>query len=176
MSTPWVTATWDNGAAIAKERGVWRYIPMWAPHVWALADARAHGQRFVVTSAIRTDAVITRVDARWHEGLHSQQYLYDHQNQPGFYPANPPDRSSHCGYADGNPVYGPPGTKLSRAKWGIDAVSDGRANDCSPLVAWLNQHGYHAVRPYPTTSEAHHLSFVESPVTNARARHAPGAK
>jgi hypothetical protein len=33
--------------------------------------------------------------------LHAQQYLFDNQGKPGFNPANPPTRASHCYFADG---------------------------------------------------------------------------
>jgi hypothetical protein len=37
-------------------------------------------------------------------------------------------------------------------------------------VAWANNNGYTAERPYHTESEKHHFCFRKSPVTRARAR------
>jgi hypothetical protein len=152
-------------------------VPVWRAQAWALLDARYHGQKIIIDSAIRDDKIL----AQWKNhglrpGLHGQQYLYDHQRDPGFFPANPPNATSHAGFSDGNPAYKtakgvhiPYGNKLELYQWGIDAV-DKPGGDSASLVAWFNAHGYGAIRPYPTNSERHHFTFTKSPAVNARKR------
>ncbi len=152
-------------------------VPLWRAQAWALLDARYHGIKFTLNSAIRDD----RIMASWRgkglrPGLHGQQYLYDNQHRPGFFPANPPKATSHAGYSDGNPYYKtakgvrvPYGGRLEKYQWGIDAVNR-PGGDASQLVGWLNSHGYRAVRPYGTNSERHHFCFLASPAVNARRR------
>ena len=141
-------------------------VPLFRAQAWALLDYRVHGGHLQINSADRRDWVIKK----FAPYLHGQQYLYDHQHDPGFFPANPPNRTSHCLFSDGNPAYRrPPGASLPKYMLGIDAVNH-PGGDASYIVAWLNAHGYHAVRPYPTTSERHHLIFTQSPANHARAR------
>lgn len=144
---------------------------MWRAQAWALKDARLHGVKFTVNSAIRDRAIMERWRGKgMRAGLHDQQYLYDHQHEPGFFPANPPGRTSHAGFSDGTAVFkAPPGGRIQKFMWGIDAVNQ-PGGDAAELVAWLNAHGYKAVRPYPTSSERHHFTFTKSPAVNARAR------
>lgn len=145
-------------------------VPMYRCQAWALFDYETIGHNpLIVNSANREDGVIRRFNKRYHTNLHSQQYLYDHQHEPGFFPANPPELTSHAGHADGNPHYGPPGARLPRFKWGIDAVNH-PGGDAAHIVFWLSRRGYHALRPYATESERHHFSFMRSPARNARRR------
>lgn len=146
-------------------------VPMWRAQAWALKDARLHGVKFTVNSAIRDDKIMRQWQGKgMRAGLHGQQYLYDHQNQPGFFPANPPNRTSHAGFSDGTPIFKtPPGGRLPKYMWGIDAV-DHPGGDAAALVRWFNAHGYRAARPYPTSSERHHFTFTKSPAANARKR------
>lgn len=144
-------------------------VPMYRHQAWALFDYEHAGNRLIVNSANRDDGVLRRFNKKYHTNLHSQQYLYDHQHQPGFFPANPPWLTSHAGHSDGNWVYGPAGGRLPRWKWGIDAVTS-PGGDASHIVAWLNRHHYKAVRPYNTPSERHHFSFTADPTRTARRR------
>jgi hypothetical protein len=149
-------------------------IPIFRAHALMLAHAHQHGARFTLVSGDRRDSVIKRFNARYHTNLHGQQYLYDHQHDPGFYPANAPGFSSHELRADGLPIYRSRGKVIARGgpipnyMLGIDAVDDGSVNDCVHLVLILNQLGYSAVRPYPDGREAHHLIVTSSPVAVLR--------
>lgn len=143
-------------------------VPMFRAQAWALQDAWDHGQRFSVASADRRDGVIHAFNRKYGTNLHSQAYLYAHQNEPGFFPANPPDRGSHLLLGDG--VVGALHQHLEPYRLGIDVTSAGRSNDAEPLVAWLNRSGYRVTRPYPSGSEAHHINFAYPPHKNARRR------
>jgi hypothetical protein len=133
-------------------------VPVFRAHAWALEAARHHGAEFQLVSADRRDAVLARFNREHGTNLHGQQYLYDHQHEPGFYPANPPDETSHCLFSDGSPVYRTPARgQIPAYMLGIDAVDRGKLNDCSHLVMVLNELGIPAVRPYPGTGEAHHF-------------------
>lgn len=145
--------------------------PMFRALAWALKDARLHGVGFSITSADRRDSVIKAFNKQHGTDLHSQQYLYDHQGEPGFYPANPPGFSSHELRSDGSPFFKVPrGASIPDYELGIDAVDEGASNSCVKLVWWLNSHGYKAARPYASGSEAHHFCFAKSPAVNARKR------
>lgn len=143
---------------------------MFRAQAWALLDAWYHGQRFTVTSADRRDFIIDWFNHKYGTNLHSQKYLYEgfRRGLTGFLPANPPDRGTHLLLGDG--VVGTIHANLQSFQLGIDVVSAGRSNDCTPLVEWLRRSGYNAYRPYPSGSEAHHLNFRKSPATNARKR------
>lgn len=144
-------------------------VPMFRALALALDHAQDHGAQFAVFSADRRDNVLRRFNAAHGTNLHGQKYLYDHQHERGFYPANPPGKTSHCLRSDGNPAYRvdhrviPPGGALPKYMLGIDVVDHGSANDCSRLVGILEHLGYHVTRPYHTGSEAHHMCFVNDP-------------
>ena len=118
-------------------------VPMFRALALALDDAQDHGAKFAIFSADRRDGVIERFNAKYHTNLHGQQYLYDHQGQPGFYAADSPNTTSHCLFSDGNPVYQdnghhiPAGQRIPSYMLGIDACDAGSANDCSRLVRTL---------------------------------------
>lgn len=136
-------------------------VPMFRAHAWALAAAHNHGARFTVTSADRRDDVIESFNRRYGTHLHGQAFLFAHQDEPGYFPANPPDRSSHTLRSDGNPVYRTPaGGQLPAYFLGVDAVDDGESNDCARLVGHLQELGFRVARPYPGSAEAHHLVFT----------------
>jgi hypothetical protein len=145
-------------------------VPIFRAHAWALEDARIHGQRFTVLSGDRRTDVIRAFNREHGTNLHDQAFLFDGWNRrlPGFLPANPPDRGTHLLLGDG--VVGTLHEPLKPYQLGLDIVSAGHVNDCAPLVAWLNAHGYHATRPYHSGAEAHHVLFTRSPATNARRR------
>ena len=146
----WHTIGWNTPGS--------RPVPMFRAHAWALQAAHNRGARFTVTSADRRDAVLARHNRQFGTHLHGQQYLYDHQHEPGFFAANPPSRTSHCLFSDGNAVYRTAaGGLLPAYMLGIDAVDDGSLNDCTRLVEHLRELGIHAERPYPGSGEAHHF-------------------
>jgi hypothetical protein len=154
-------------------------VPMWRAQAWALKDYELHsGKPLIVNSAIRTDSVIKDFNRKHGTHLHGQQYLYDAywvHHLPGFFPANKPNQTSHCGFSDGNHYYRvrgkqiPAGHRLPDHMWGIDATNE-PGGDSAHIVSWLNSHGYHAKRPYNTDSERHHFMFTASPAGNARKR------
>lgn len=94
-------------------------------------------------------------------GKHTQQYLYDHQNQPGFNPANPPGFSTHELHSDGVAYRIPRGLRLP-FYWMIGIDIDDADVDEARRVA-LN-HGWLLVQPYPSGSEHHHVNFVRRPI------------
>jgi lysozyme len=147
-------------------------VPMFRALALALDHAREAGAKFTVLSADRRDATLARFNRKHGTHLHGQQYLYDHQGQPGFYPANRPGTTSHCLFADGNAAYRvgskilPSGARMPRYFLGIDACDTGprcKPNDCSSLIGTLERLGYHVTRPYHSGSEAHHFSFTTDP-------------
>ena len=144
-------------------------VPMFRALALALDHAQEQGARFAILSADRRDAVLAKFNAQHGTNLHGQQYLFDHQHQPGFFPANAPGTSSHCLFADGNPAYRvgnrivARGGKLPNFFLGIDACDAGSHNDCSQLIGHLERLGYHVTRPYHSGSEAHHFSFTLDP-------------
>ena len=146
-------------------------VPMFRMLALALHHAERHGASFYVNSADRRDDVLKRFNAAHGTNLHGQQYLYENQRNPGFFPANPPTMTSHCLFSDGNPAYRvgdhfiPAGGKLPDWMLGIDANDkNGAPNDCSRLVGTLEKLGYHVTRPYHSGSEAHHFVFTANPI------------
>lgn len=146
-------------------------VPMFRMLAMALHHAERHGAAFYVNSADRRDAVLKRFNAKYGTNLHGQAYLYANQGKPGFFPANPPNMTSHCLFSDGNPAYRvgdqliPAGGVLPDWMLGIDANDvGGIPNDCSRLVASLERLGYHVTRPYHSGAEAHHFVFTSSPI------------
>jgi GH24 family phage-related lysozyme (muramidase) len=148
-------------------------VPIFRALALALDHAAEDGARFALLSADRRDPVLAKFNRAHGTSLHGQQYLYDHQHDPGFFPANRPGTTSHCLCSDGNPAYRvgtrliPAGGRLPRWFLGIDAVDSGpgaKANDCSTLVGHLERLGYHVTRPYHSGAEAHHFSFTSDPV------------
>src|SRR3712207_375687 len=79
-------------------------VPMFRALALALDHAQDKGAVFAIYSADRRDGVLARFNARHGTNLHGQQYLYSHQHQAGFYPANSPATTSHCLHSDGNPA------------------------------------------------------------------------
>lgn len=149
-------------------------VPMWRAQAWALLDARLSGHKFTVNSAIRRESIVKKYRGHGLRPNYSSQealYVGFRAGRPGFFPANPPNATSHAGYSDGNPhfhaAWGRP--LPEKYMWGIDAVNY-PGGDAASLVSWLNAHGYHAVRPYNTASERHHFMFTKSPAANARKR------
>jgi hypothetical protein len=154
-------------------------VPMFRATAWALFDYEAHGGHLIVNSGIRRESIVKTWRGKGlRSGYKSQKQLWDgfQAGLPGFFPANRPGFSSHEGYADGVAVFhkadgsrAPRGAEIVKYEWGLDAV-DKPGGDARRLTAWLNLHGYRAVRPYATNSERHHLCFRKSPAANARKR------
>jgi len=99
-------------------------------------------------------------------GHSSQAYLFAHQNDPGFNPANPPGTSPHE-YRNGGPspvqpsFVGTPayprmaaGAELSPHQLGIDLASNAQA---SAFCHEVEKVGLHFFQPYDTASELHHI-------------------
>lgn len=146
-------------------------VPLYRCQAWALELARFHGARICLLSGIRNDSVIAAHNRQFGTSLHGQAWLVRmHQADPAHYaPANSPRTTSHCGYADGNRWYGPPGARIPKIKTGIDACDGPTAKK---IVAVLNHIGIRAAQPYHTGSELHHLSLGETNVNKLRARYA----
>jgi len=147
-------------------------VPMFRVLALALDHAQEKGAAFQIASADRRDAVLAKFNKRYGTNLHGQAYLVAHQNDPGFFPANPPNQTSHCLFSDGSPAYRvrgrvlPARARLPRYFLGIDATDEGpgaKTNDCSMLIGHLERLGYQVTRPYHTGSEAHHFVFTSDP-------------
>jgi hypothetical protein len=141
-------------------------VPVYRAQAWALWAAHINGARYVLTSAIRTDAVLEDFNRKNGTDLHGQEYLYEGyiRGEAGFLPANPPTRTSHCGFQDGSTYYPDLGARLPNIKWGIDCVDDGSVNDAAKTVWHLNNAGLHAAKAYPgESSENHHIVLLCSP-------------
>jgi lysozyme len=151
------------------ETVAYKGVPIFRALALALDHAEEAGAQFSVLSADRRDRVLKRFNQEAGTHLHGQQYLYDHQHDPGFFAANRPGTTSHCLFADGNPAYRvanrviPAGGKLPGYFLGIDVCDHGSNNDCSRLISTLQRLGYHVTRPYHSGAEAHHFSFTNDP-------------
>lgn len=100
-------------------------------------------------------------------GHSSQTYLWLHQNDPGFNPANPPLTSTHeyrnggtsklaPGFVGGPAYPGVPiGKLLAPHELGIDLASNEQA---TAFCNALERVGLHFFQPYPTGSELHHVN------------------
>jgi lysozyme len=164
--------TTDNRGKPLWQTVAYHDVPMFRALALALDHAQEQGACFAILSADRRDAVLAKFNKEHGTHLHGQGFLFEHQHDPGFFPANRPGTTSHCLFADGNPAYRvngrivPVGGKLPNYFLGIDACDEGpgaRANDCSRLIGHLERLGYHVTRPYHTGSEAHHFSFTSDP-------------
>lgn len=116
---------------------------------------------FTVISGDRRAGVAERF------GHSSQAYLWLHQNDPGFNPANPPGTSTHeyrnggtsklaPGFV-GGPAYPkvPTGKLLPPHELGLDLASNDQASAFCHETAKV---GLHFFQPYPTGSELHHIN------------------
>lgn len=116
--------------------------------------------QFTVISGDRRAGVAERF------GHSSQEYLFEHQNDPGFNPANPPLTSTHE-YRNGgeNPRYPgyvgtpafphmPTGAHLAPQQLGLDLASNDEASEFCREVERI---GLTFFQPYPSDSELHHI-------------------
>jgi hypothetical protein len=94
-------------------------------------------------------------------GKHTQAELYNGwvRRLPGYLPANPPGFSSHELRSDGNPIYGPRGSKIPWWKVGMDWDDQW----ISQLQVAAHRHGWKLIRPYSSGTEYHHVSFSRKP-------------
>lgn len=146
-------------------------VPLYRCQAWALELARYHGEKICLLSGIRDDDVIAAHNRQFHTSLHGQAYLVRmHKVNPRhFAPANSPQTTSHCGFADGNPFYGHAGAKIPRIKRGIDFCTN---DDASRVVKKLNAIHIPAAQPYHSGSELHHASLRVQNVNKLRRRYA----
>jgi hypothetical protein len=153
----------------------YRGVPMFRAQAAVLLIAFEHHAPHLIFSADRRDPVIKRFNRNHGTHLRGQDELIRlHEIDPDhFFPANPKDETSHCLRSDGNPAYRfrgrqiPAKGKLPRFMLGIDAVDVGphaRVNDCSHLVAVINDCGFSATQPYHVGSELHHFILTKDPV------------
>lgn len=116
--------------------------------------------QFTVISGDRRAGVAERF------GHSSQEYLFEHQNDPGFNPANPPLTSTHE-YRNGgeNPRYPgyvgtpafpnmPIGAHLAPQQLGLDLASNDEASEFCRELAKV---GLVFFQPYQSGSELHHV-------------------
>lgn len=135
----------------------YRDVPLYRMQAWALELVRR--KKHVtpcILSGIRNDNVIAAHNRKYGTNLHGQQYLVNLYRAGRGNPANSPQTTSHCGHADGNPVYGPAGSNIPKIKNGIDACDNATAER---IVQALNDLHIHASLPYHTGSELHHFSL-----------------
>lgn len=150
----------------------YRGVPVYRGLAWALEDAALHGAHFSILSGDRRVSTISAFNRQFDTNLHAQQFLVDHQFQPGYNPANPVSQTSHCLRSDGNPVYHGigPGRPIPWWQLGLDVVDAGVANSAAHTVGVLHRLGYDARLPYSAGSERHHIVFGSNPSTHARRR------
>lgn len=86
----------DDRAAAMTEGVSFHDVPMPRGLAFGISHIESHGAPVSIFSADRTVAAITAHNKEFGTTLHAQQYLFDNQGKPGFNPANPPTRTSHC--------------------------------------------------------------------------------
>lgn len=142
-------------------------VPMHRGIAFTIDHIEDHGGRVDIFSACRKDAVIKEHNAQFGTHLSGQQFLYDHQNQPGFNPANPVTQTSHCGFADAvtGRIFGVrPGAELPWYGEGVDLSDRGKVEDVSNFLAVAHHLGYSFRQPYNSGSERHHVILIASPI------------
>jgi hypothetical protein len=130
-----------------------------------------------VLSASRSLSHIKAHNQQYGTNLHSQAWLIEaHLRDPvHFAPANPLNMTSHCLFSDGNAAYKtaagrsiPPRGKLPWYSRGIDLLNGDFARLFCRRADSL---GLHFVQPYHSSSEAHHVVCVQSPLKVLADRH-----
>src|SRR4051812_8332983 len=104
----------DNRTLPLWETCSYENVPIFRALALALDHAAEDGASFAGLSADRRDPVLAKFNRLHGTHLHGQQFLFDHQHDPGFFPANRPGTTSHCLFADGNAAYRV-GTKILAA-------------------------------------------------------------
>lgn len=94
-------------------------------------------------------------------GKHTQSEVIrlHERGVPGFGPANPVNRSTHCLFSDGVAYRAAPGSRLQDWQQGID-VNDG---DVPRMIELARHYGWALRQPYNSGSERHHLNFAARP-------------
>lgn len=124
-----------------------------------LKDCREHGWSGYLVSGDRREGVAERY------GKKSQAFLYRCSQNcvpacgGDCNPANPPNSSTHeyvNGGNGGTPAYSsvPVGAKLDWARLGLDV------GESDELIRVAHSLGYQLFRPYPTSSEWHHVNYA----------------
>lgn len=144
----------------------YRNIPLYRCQAWALDEVLEHDVVPRIISGIRNDNVIAAHNRQFHTNLHGQQFLINLNKAGKGNPANPVNQTSHCGFADGNPFYGPRGTKILKLKNGIDFLDNATA---TRVVNTLNAIGIPAKQPYDSGSERHHGGIGRTGMTKKQA-------
>ncbi|MEA2302449.1 MAG: hypothetical protein QOE44_2984 [Solirubrobacteraceae bacterium] len=146
-------------------------VPMPRGLAFAIDHIEKHGAPVSIYSADRTVGAIAEHNKQFGTTLHAQEFLFDNQGKPGFNPANPPNRTSHCYFADGNPAYKDangrvvaPGGQIPWYSLGIDISDKGKAEDCREFLRVAHKLGYEFIQPYSSGSEQHHVISVKSPI------------
>jgi hypothetical protein len=141
-------------------------VPMPRGLAYVIWVVEKHGGGVAVFSADRRDRIIAEHNHAFGTHLHGQQWLIDaHARNPHhFAAANPVDQTSHCYFSDGNHVYKrPPRAKLPWFMLGIDLTDRSKINDPTHFINVAGRLGFEFVRPYPGTSESHHVVLIASP-------------
>jgi hypothetical protein len=148
-------------------------VPMFRGLAFAIDHIEDHGGRVVIASADRRVKSIEEHNRQFGTRLHAQQFLFDNQWKPGFNPANPPNRTSHCLFCDDRVAavmraHGHPrlraGSKLPWYALGIDLSDRGTQEHPQHFIHVAHELGYNVVQPYSSGSERHHVIFVEGPI------------
>lgn len=151
----------------------YKLVPMHRGLAFALYHMNKHGAPVDIFSACRIDKVIAEHNEQFHTNLHGQQYLYDHQHEAGFNPANPPSQTSHCLHADSYVkaalaefgVHVEVGGAIPWHALGLDLSDKGKSEDVSHFLSVAHHLGYEVVQPYKNAAqEKHHVIFVASPI------------
>lgn len=147
-------------------------VPMPRANAFVINHIEEHGAKVAIYSCDRTVAAIAAHNKQFGTNLHAQQYLYDHQNEPGFNPANSPSTTSHCYFADGNPHYASSAGRVyasgARIPWfmvGTDLDDYGKNEYVVHFLATAHGLGYPYVQPYASGSERHHVVLTKSPIS-----------
>jgi hypothetical protein len=135
-------------------------VPMSIAHKLVLIDCAKHGWDGVAVSCDRrANPHTTRLLHRL--GLHTQKEIIELHARgiPGYGPANPVERSSHCGYSDGvsYPDVRPGGHLPHTWMLGMDVT------DWDRLLSVAHRLGYSLVQPYSSGAEEHHLNLRRDP-------------
>jgi hypothetical protein len=146
-------------------------VPLPRGLAFAIEHIEKHGAPVAIFSADRTVKSIAEHNSQFGTKLHAQQFLFDNQNKPGFNPANAPQKTSHCYFADGNPAYKnsrgqivTPGGRIPWYQLGIDIADKGKHEDCRQFLRVAHKLGYEFIQPYTSGSERHHVVCVKSPI------------
>jgi hypothetical protein len=147
-------------------------VPTFRGIAFCVYHVEKKGGKVTIFSADRRDTVIAEHNSLFGTSLHGQGYLYRNQDRSGFNPANPPNRTSHCLYADA--VIAQLLTKNGRKTvlggqipwWALplDLADYGKSEDVSRFLRLANLHGYKFVQPYTSGSEQHHVMLVKNPI------------